>query len=243
LSPEKTGGRALRRKIAALLKAEDFPENLHKIRELSPRITLHPLLGFLCSTDPDLKQRAVTALGFQTAELAAEDLEAARNIMRRLMWSLNDESGSIGWGAPEAMAEIMARHEGLAGEYAAILVSYMRTDGNYLEHIPLQRDLLRGMGRLASVTPRLLLEWGADRFLTPYLESSDAEVRGLAARCAGLLRARNTRKALQKLLKDPAEITVFHQGCSLTRIRVGDLAGQALTALDAPSPQGPAGNG
>jgi len=36
------------------------------------------------------------------------------------MWSLNDESGGIGWGAPEAMGAIMARHTGLADEYANI---------------------------------------------------------------------------------------------------------------------------
>jgi len=40
--------------------------------------------------------------------------------MRRLMWNLNDESGGIGWGNPEAMGEILACHEALANEYAPI---------------------------------------------------------------------------------------------------------------------------
>jgi len=58
-------------------------------------------------------------------------MESARVIMRRLMWSLNDESGGIGWGAPEAMGEIMARHEQLTKEYSAILGSYIREDGKF----------------------------------------------------------------------------------------------------------------
>ena len=30
------------------------------------------------------------------------------------MWTLNDESGGIGWGSPEVMGEILAAHKGLA---------------------------------------------------------------------------------------------------------------------------------
>jgi len=44
------------------------------------------------------------------SNLTEKEMESARVIMRRLMWSLNDESGDIGWGAPEAMAEIIACH-------------------------------------------------------------------------------------------------------------------------------------
>ena len=70
--------------------------------------------------------------------------------MRRLMWSLNDESGSIGWGAPEAMAEIMARNKKLADEYYKILISYSEQGKNYLEHEGLQRSVRRGIERITS---------------------------------------------------------------------------------------------
>ena len=55
-------------------------------------------------------------MGAVVAHLAEKDMESARVVMRRLMCSLNDESGGIGWGAPEAMGEIIASHEGLASE-------------------------------------------------------------------------------------------------------------------------------
>jgi hypothetical protein len=199
------------------------------------RKTIPILLSFLCSADPQIKQRAVTALGVRVSDLAAQDMEAAREVMRRLMWGLNEESGSSGWGLPEAMAEILATHEGLAREYAGILVSYLRSDGNYLEHIPLQRDLLRGIGRLAGARPRLLAERGADLLLSPYLESPDPGVRGLAAWCAGLLRARQTRDGLGRLLVDPAETVLVLEGVPVA-CRVGDLAREALALLDTPFP-------
>jgi len=60
-------------------------------------------------------------------------MEAARIVMRRYIWSLNDESGGIGWGAPEAMAVGIYHHDGLCDEYLHMLISYMLPDGP-LEH-------------------------------------------------------------------------------------------------------------
>ena len=129
---------------AGLLELEHYP---------SKRI-VNALLPFLYSQDEIIKWRAVTLIGIFMAYLAEEDMEAARNVMRRFMWNLNDESGGIGWGSPEAMGEILARHEELAGEYAAILLSYADKDGNYLELPMLQRGLLWGIARFSEVAPQ-----------------------------------------------------------------------------------------
>jgi hypothetical protein len=152
-------------------------------------------------------------------------MEAARVIMRRLMWNLNDESGGIGWGSPEAMGEILARQEGLATEYAGILISYMREDGNYLENEVLQRGLLWGIGRLSRVRPQILQ--GAEPYLSPYLQSQDATVRGLAAWAIGILGIKAACAELEGLAADEAEIQIFLDG-SIIKRRVNDLARDAL---------------
>ena len=121
------------------------------------------------------------------ARIADEDLESARTIMRRLMWSLNDESGGIGWGAAEAMGEIMARQARLAEEYHRILVSYIRDDGNRLDHEALETAVLWGIGRLAQARPELLSD--AACYIFPYLQSGNSEQRGLAAWALGFLGA------------------------------------------------------
>ena len=143
MSERKLSGRELRRNVSNILKTEDIGQALDILCRMPARQAVNPLFSLLLSTDPELKWPAVTALGAVIANLAHQDMESARVMMRRLMWQLNDESGGIGWGCPETMGEAMACHEGLAQEYARVLASYVMEDGNFLEYEPLQyRDLL-----------------------------------------------------------------------------------------------------
>jgi hypothetical protein len=191
---------------------------------------INALFSFLLHSDQNVKWRAVSAMGAVVANLADTDRESAREIMRRLMWSLNDESGSIGWGAPEAMGEIMACHEGLAVEYTHMLVSYIREDGNYLEHELLQRGVIWGIGRLAQTRPHLAES--AATHLQPYLKAQDAPARGLTALTLGLLGAEAARPQILMLLQDHTEIRVYLDG-AFANLRVSDVARKALTLLDA----------
>ena len=196
MKEKQVSRRVLKEKISSGLSLSDSKACLEALGHMPSRQVTRSLFSFLCETDAAIKARAVMAMGFLVADLAEEDMDAAREVMRRLMWCLNEESGSSGWGAPEAMAEIMARHQGLADEYAHILVSYLRIDGNYLENPRLQRDLLLGIERLARCRADLLLAHGADYYLLSFLESDDDQVRSLAARCVGILGNREKRNGL-----------------------------------------------
>lgn len=169
--------------------------------------------------------RAVSAMGVVVASLADHDMESARVIMRRLIWNLNDESGGIGWGCPEAMGEIMASHEGMAKEYTPILVSLIRADGNLLDHEALLRGALWGVGRLAQARPHLLKD--SVPYLTPYLEFPNAVFRGFAAWALGPLSASSASLQLRSLLNDSSEIPLYKEG-QLKYYTVAELAAQAL---------------
>jgi hypothetical protein len=171
-------GREMKKEVYDLLKSADLDRTMQELLHLRPQQVINPLLSFLQQTDPVIKWAAIKAIGAIVAKMADEDMESARVIMRRLMWNLNDESGGIGWGSPEAMGEILANHAGLAKEYTHILLSYARKDGNYLEHDILQRGLLWGIKRLSETRPHLVQD--AAPCLLPYLKSNDAEVRNLA---------------------------------------------------------------
>lgn len=212
---------ALRTRIAGLLCSDQPLESLSEWSEVPAQRLINPLLSFLYSTDARIKWRAVTAVGIVVVRIADEDLEAARTMMRRLMWSLNDESGGIGWGAPEAMGEIMARQVRLAEEYHRILVSYIREDGNRLDHEALETGVLWGIGRLAQARPELLRN--ATDHLFPYLQSDNPEQRGLAAWALGFLGAKYPRSALGPLLEDPLEITIYEEGV-FNRYGLSELA-------------------
>jgi len=219
---------ALRTKVAELLRSDTFSARLSEWSQLQPRQVVNPLLSFLYSPDETIKYRAVTAVGTVVAEMAAQDMEGARTIMRRLMWSLNDESGAIGWGAPEAMGEIMARHEQLAEEYFCILVSYIREDGNRLEHDLLECGVLWGLGRLAQARPHLLGDSASH--IVPYLRSRHPTQRGLAAWILGFLGAAPPPDTLSRLLKDQTEIAIYEQG-SLHGYRISELAARLLQVV------------
>jgi hypothetical protein len=219
------GNRELKQKILTLLKDEKFDKGLEKICQLPARQAVNPLFSFFHNTDELIKWHAVMAMGAVVAGLGDHDMESARVVMRRLMWNLNDESGGIGWGSPEAMGEIMARHAALADEYAYLLVSYVNEDGNYIEHPILQRGVLWGLGRLAHSRPWLVKH--AATFLLPYMQSEDAIHRGLAAWAAGALDTESLKALLQRLTNDNKRITVF-MNMHLIECTVGQLAEEAL---------------
>ena len=218
-------GRDFKRNVTDLLKADDFAGVLETFRSYPARRVINPLFSCLCSTEPQIKWRAITALGAVVANHAQDDMESARVVMRRMIWNLNDESGGIGWGLPETMGEVMARHEGLAREYVNILVSYICEDGNFLEHQPLQQGVLWGLGRLAQTRPELLQN--AAPHLHPFLSSENATLRGLAAWAIGLLTAGQDAPGLEVLKSDDTEVTLCLNGTERT-YRISEIVKKAL---------------
>ena len=218
-------GRSLKRKVLELLRSEDLDHAIDQLCQLSSRHVINPLFSFLYHRDEQIKWRAVTAMGAIVSKLADEDMESARVIMRRLMWNLNDESGGIGWGSPEAMGEILASQETLAKEYSKMLISYAREDGNFQEHPLMQRGVLWGIGRVAQAYPDMLIE--SAPFLISYLDSSDGEVRGLAAWVLGLLGVEEARAKLGQLATDENDVKIYIDG-RLIQCKVKELAEEAL---------------
>jgi HEAT repeat protein len=220
----------LKQKVFDFLKSPDFNRQLNSLRDFPFHKTLNHLISALCSEDEEVKWHAVTATGWLLADLAGRDPEAARNILRRMIWSLNEESGGIGWGLPEAMGETLARNENLAREFAAILVSYIHPEENFLEFEPLQRGALWAIGRLAEAFPFLLTPLKAGAFLLPFLESRDPAVRGNAIQALGLLGDEQSLPRLKDLLRDREVVRLYREGKFMS-IRTGELAQEAIERI------------
>jgi hypothetical protein len=219
------GYRALKATIHQLLAEEDFEASLKALRQLPGRQAVNPLFSFFYSGDENIRWRAVAAMGAVVGHLAQTSMESARVVMRRLMWNLNDESGGIGWGSPEAMGEITAGHAGLAKEFANIVISYINPDGNFLEHERLQRGSLWGVGKLAHARPTLAK--AAISFLPGFYASPDPYLRGTAIWATGPLLNDAVRPLLRPFLDDPASLTLF-LNLQMTETTVAELAQRAL---------------
>jgi len=224
----KIGGRKFKKKVLELVSSKNFEQDLGTLCKLPARKVINPLFSFLLSTDFKIKWATVTAFGAVVSNLADQDMESARVIMRRLMWQLNDESGGIGWGCPEAIGEIVACHEGLAREYAWVPISYIREDGNFLEHEPLQEGSLWGICRVAQVRPKLIRD--AVPHLLRFLEARDATLRGLASWALGLLCAPEARSQIERLVNDNRKIEIYRDR-KIKTYQVKDLAKEALEKI------------
>lgn len=139
-----------------------------------------PLLALL--PRPESSWQAAFGLGLAVALTAKCNVEDARVFMRRLMWSMNEESGNLGWGIPEAMGCILAQSPRLAGEYSHILISYIYDTGredNFIDHAPLRRGVYWGIGHLAAANAAAAQP--ALPHLLKGLEDEDLSIRGMAA--------------------------------------------------------------
>lgn len=142
------------------------------------RRAMSTLVSFIFEEDPLIRWRAIEALGVVARERAITGLEEIRGIIRRLFWTMNDESGSVGWHAPEAIAEILFNTTHLIEEYADILTSYMTQS-------PFERGVHWAIARIAAARPRVF------RYMVPRLELSlenpDPSIRGYTAIALALI--------------------------------------------------------
>ncbi|MBN1850404.1 MAG: HEAT repeat domain-containing protein [Deltaproteobacteria bacterium] len=228
VSTKQNSRKIVKHQVLELLKHANNQNVLNELCRLPSRQMINLLFSFLYHVEPRIKWNAVTAMGALTAILANKDMEAARVIVRRLMWSLNDESGGIGWGAPEAMGEILANHETLAHEYYRILISYSREDGNFQENERIQEGVLWGIGRLSQLRPHLVKN--VISHLVAYLNSSNGAFRGLTVWIMGLVGMKEAEPKLKALLQDDFEIAIYMDRELITR-QIKDLAKEAIEKI------------
>ncbi len=140
-----------------------------------------PLFSFLL-LEPLMRHKAALALGMTVAGIAEKEPEKARNVVRRYMWHLSEESGNIGWGIPEAFAETLVASPLLAREFHRILITYvidLGREDNFCDHDILRRSCYWACGRFAEARPDLCSGWRP--WLLKGLQDSDIICRGMAA--------------------------------------------------------------
>ncbi len=89
----------------------------------SPRV-LRLLVGRLWEEEPAVREAAAVALG----EVACRDPGRGRELVRRFLWALNDESATSGGPVLPALREIGRRNPGLLVPHAGALERLARID-------------------------------------------------------------------------------------------------------------------
>jgi len=129
------------------------------------------LQSLLFDDDLQLRWRAVEALGRVAAARARRDAEAAREMVRRALWLMNDESGGLLWLGPPLIGAVLANVPALCGEFLQILASF-------LEEEPFRAGTRWALWRVAAVRPEGVA--AAAAALVASLADPDPSVRGHA---------------------------------------------------------------
>jgi hypothetical protein len=219
--------------IKEALDAPDWRERLELLTAKAPKAFVGPLMSCLVQGGTP-GGRAAAALGACVAAIARDRPEEARVIMRRFMWHMNEESGNLGWGIPESMAETLARSALLAKEFSRVLLSYIRITGredNFVDHAPLRRSCYWAVGRLLQARPEYAE--GALPLLRAGLQDEDVPCRGMAAWAiaqAGV--SGEVRPELENLAVAAETVitsVLVFDGDRARECTVAELAGLALT--------------
>ncbi|MFI5338936.1 MAG: DVU0298 family protein, partial [Candidatus Methylomirabilales bacterium] len=123
------------------------------------------------------------ALGVVVEETQLVSRERAIDLLRRFFWALNDESGAVPYGTPEAIGEILAVRPELQADFLPILCSLL-TDEDMPQTGSIERGVLWALGRVGSPVARYSPEaveaprQAAKRHLHP--ETREIAARSLA---------------------------------------------------------------
>jgi hypothetical protein len=210
--------KALREQVGAFLREQDFP-GLVALAGEQPGVAAM-LLRFIYDPGALLHWRALEGLG----RVAGAHPGQVQKVLGRLLWLLNEDSGSFGWGAAAALGEI-ARHQ------LPLVKEIIPMFGGFLEEEFSRGPMLWGLGRLGEVHPELLAEF------LPRIEAAlgeaDPQVRAWAAWCLGKARAAGAAAELTALLADDRPVQLYDEG-ALHHTTVARVARDALAALESP---------
>ena len=218
----KPYGRKTKKKVGEILLESHRKTAMEMLKQIPDEQLVGHLFSHFYHKDELVKFRSTTAMGALVSRMGQKNKEKARIVLRRIMWNLNDESGGIGWGSPEAMGEILCRSPQLAMEFKSILFSYLDPDGNYIEHEALQRGVLWGIGTYLESNPRDLNDETKES-LFGYLHSFDPVKRGYAVRALMNARCFDCSLVPENIMTDKHQIDIFNDW-DFILTRVSDMA-------------------
>ena len=208
--------RQVREKIVPLLQARDFKG----LQELAGRETgvADILMQYLYEPGTLLYWRALEGLG----RVAGVHPQQVKKLINRLLYMLNEDSGSTGWGAAAALGEIGRHRLELVEDIIPMFIGFLEASFS-------RKDMVWGIGRMAAAHPEQLQE--IFPAMVPLLNDPDPQLRALAAWGLGQGRYRPAAEALKALQADEQPVEIYDRG-NLLQATVGHLAREALAALE-----------
>ena len=178
----------------------------------------------LCEINERIKWPAIEAVGELMKRWWEQGENAkVREYIRNLFWSMNDESGGIGWSSPQTIAEIIVDIPELIDPYGNMMVAHS------LEEPFLVKGGLWGIGKLG----RLIIEavdFFRDKVLAAF-NSDDPETLGLAAWSMGETGFKPALIFLKKLSLRTEPVCIYIEG-DFELKTLGEWAKEAIDKIE-----------
>jgi len=178
----------------------------------------------LYDMDERLRWPAIeTAAKFMQHRWHSGEEEKVRRYIRTLFWSVTDESGGIGWSAPQTIAEIIVQVPELIDPYGSMMIAYS------IDEPPLVKGCLWGIGRLGRQI-RKSVDSFEEKVLAVF-QVDDDETLGLAAWAMGKVGFTNALPFLKKLRSSIELVRIYIDGdfCGKT---LAQWAEEAITNIE-----------
>jgi hypothetical protein len=207
---------SLKEEIKKALLERDFEEVAQ--RSLLDKKVFRVLISLAYDKEDLLCWRAIEAMGKAAGAIAERDPSVVRDIVQRLLWSVREESGGIGWSAPEMMAEIAINSPVICADIPPIILSFHEEE-SFL------KGVLWAMGR--TLHAGLNGTEGVYEVARGALDHKDPSVRGLALRAIPEPRIAENTDAIRDMTHDEGRFALYEDH-ELVETRVGDIARKVL---------------
>ncbi|MDR3591843.1 MAG: hypothetical protein P4N41_19480 [Negativicutes bacterium] len=187
-----------REEVKKILLAQAWDEVVRLA--LVDRSILRTLFGLLYDADDYIHWLAIEAIGRVGGATAASDEEKTREMVRRLLWNLNDESGGTPWGSVGAIGAIAASRPDLFGHYLSQLFPFH-------EDVSFAAELIWAVVLVGRHRPELAEEYIP--FLFAAMGHDRPAIRGYAAWAAGALALKEAGAPLACLQSDHTPVAVY----------------------------------
>lgn len=196
------------------------------------RKALSHLVRLAYDKETPVAWRAIKAMGLIALELVETELEFLRETCRKLLWSLSDESGGIGWAAPELLGELVSADPKQFADFIPPLASVYEAEEEVF-----RPGVLYALAKVGEKSPELAMRHAG--IILRGLSEPDPLARVFALQALQPLLKYiggpfldEVTKAVEKLTNDRAEAWVYVDD-DFTSVDVGQSAAEVLALIRA----------
>jgi hypothetical protein len=211
----------MKQAVTAALEAEDY-ETILTLAFQSRKI-LSVLVRLAYEKETLTGWRAISAVGKVASVFVRSNYDFLRETIRKLLWSLSDESGGIGWAAPEILGEIVSADPEKMSDIIPLI-----TEAYYIEEKVFRPGVLYALKRIAETSPDSVVPF--QHVIMDGLSEQEPLARLYALELVGLLNSlilpensERIRNSIKSLLQDRAEAWIFRNG-GFDGVVVGEYA-------------------